>query len=112
MSAAIPVAIRRNNLDVSLPSNYSTTPSGTIYSSTPGGTRVIYDRDTLLALSSSQLAQTPPVGMAYVAGVTRSGAPEGNAHSHRKIAEKKKEEEEKKTTYTLTTIVQINKDYA
>ncbi|KAI9494049.1 hypothetical protein BDB00DRAFT_820672 [Zychaea mexicana] len=70
------------------------------------GTRVIYDRSTLLALSNSQLAKTPPTKMMYVAGVTKAGGQEnGNnslhpssATSHRRAAELKREEEAKKKT--------------
>lgn len=37
MSAAVPVNIRRADADTPLPAEYSTTPHGTIYGSTPGG---------------------------------------------------------------------------
>lgn len=37
MSAAVPVNIRRADADAPLPAEYSTTPHGTIYGSTPGG---------------------------------------------------------------------------
>ncbi|KAI9314536.1 eukaryotic translation initiation factor 4E binding protein [Dichotomocladium elegans] len=104
MSAAVPVNIRRADTDAPLPADYSTTPHGTIYGSTPGGTRVIYDRSTLLALQNSQLAKTPPTKMLYVAGVTKTNAADSHmlhpavAH-HRKAADAKREEEEKKKTY-------------
>lgn len=73
------------------------------------GTRVIYDRSTLLALSNSQLAKTPPSKMMYVAGVTKAsdGSFEDgkkastlhpNAAAYRKASEVKREEEEKKKT--------------
>ncbi|CAG8547988.1 729_t:CDS:2, partial [Diversispora eburnea] len=52
------------------PTDYSTTPSGTMYYNTPGGTRRIYDRDTLLNLANSPLAKTPPSNLAYIPGVT------------------------------------------
>ncbi|CAG8556685.1 24917_t:CDS:2 [Cetraspora pellucida] len=63
-------AIKKADPGSSLPANYSTTPSGTIYSSTPGGSRIIYDRTTLLNLANSPLAKTPPTNLAYVPGVT------------------------------------------
>ena len=70
------------------------------------GTRVIYDRSTLLALSNSQLAKTPPTKMMYVAGVTKaSGQDHGHsslhpsaASSYRRAADIKREEEAKKKT--------------
>ena len=37
---------------------------------TPGGSRIVYDRETLLALRHSPMAQTPPRGMARIPGVT------------------------------------------
>ncbi len=48
----------------------STTPGGTIYGTTPGGSRIVYDRETLLALRNSPLSQTPPRAMARIPGVT------------------------------------------
>ncbi|KAI8050513.1 eukaryotic translation initiation factor 4E binding protein-domain-containing protein [Syncephalis plumigaleata] len=67
----IPVAIRRADPSAPLPSDYSTTPHGTIFSTTPGGTRIIYDRNKLLSLRNSPLSRTPPANMANVPGVTR-----------------------------------------
>ncbi|KAF0560672.1 eukaryotic translation initiation factor 4E binding protein [Gigaspora margarita] len=63
-------AIKKADPGSSLPPDYSTTPRGTIYSSTPGGSRIIYDRNTLLNLANSPLAKTPPTNLAYVPGVT------------------------------------------
>lgn len=44
MSTAAPVNIRRADADAPLPANYSTTPHGTIYGSTPGGKTHIAQR--------------------------------------------------------------------
>jgi len=63
-------AVKKADPGSTLPRGYSTTPSGTIYSSTPGGTRIIYDRNTLLNLANSPLAKTSPSNLAYVPGVT------------------------------------------
>ncbi|KAI5712573.1 eukaryotic translation initiation factor 4E-binding protein 1 [Diaphorina citri] len=56
------IPIRRVLLtdDSQLPSNYSSTPGGTLYSTTPNGTRLVYDRSSLLHLRNSPLSQTPP----------------------------------------------------
>jgi translation initiation factor 4E binding protein 2 len=43
-----------------MPDVYSSTPNGTIFSTTPGGTRIIYDRSMLLSLKNSPLSRTPP----------------------------------------------------
>ncbi len=40
------------------------------YSTTPGGTRIIYDRATLINLRNSPMSRTPPKGMAVIPGVT------------------------------------------
>ncbi|KAI9308099.1 eukaryotic translation initiation factor 4E binding protein [Cunninghamella echinulata] len=100
MSTAEPVSIQRSEAD------YSTAPNDTIYGSTPGGTRVIYDRNTLLALSNSQLSKTPPNTMAYVPGITKHNPQDksntaalAGASPYRKVIERKKEEEEKKKTF-------------
>jgi len=61
-----------------IPLHYSTTPSGTIYSSTPGGSRLTYDRNTLLNLANSPLAKTPPSNLAFVPGVTKVNQLDGH----------------------------------
>ncbi|SAL97258.1 hypothetical protein [Absidia glauca] len=71
------------------------------------GARVIYDRTTLLALASSQLARVPPNEMAQVPGITKgnnaqdksAGPALAGASPYRKILERKKEEQEKKKTF-------------
>ncbi|XP_057314703.1 eukaryotic translation initiation factor 4E-binding protein 2-like [Hydractinia symbiolongicarpus] len=52
-----------------MPSRYSETPGGTIFSTTPGGTRIIYERKFLLDLKSSPLSQTP-TKLPIIPGVT------------------------------------------
>jgi len=52
-----------------MPSNYSETPGGTMFSTTPGGTRIIYERKFLLDLKSSPLSQTP-TKLPVIPGVT------------------------------------------
>lgn len=52
-----------------MPSRYSETPGGTIFSTTPGGSRIIYERKFLLNLKSSPLAQTP-TRLPVIPGVT------------------------------------------
>lgn len=78
-------------------------PWDTLYSYTlPLGTRVIYDRSTLLALSNSDLSKTPPAKMMFVAGVTKTNGDNTSLHpsaaNYRKVAELKRQEEEKKKT--------------
>uniref|UniRef100_A0A1D1XX72 Eukaryotic translation initiation factor 4E-binding protein 3 n=1 Tax=Anthurium amnicola TaxID=1678845 RepID=A0A1D1XX72_9ARAE len=73
--------IKKAEPGASLPAHYSTTPSGTIYSSTPGGSRIIYDRTTLLNLAKSPLAKTPPSNLVYVPGVTKVPHTENNNNS-------------------------------
>jgi len=46
------------------------TPGGTIFGTTPGGTRIIYDRLFLLKQKTSQLSRTPPVNLPNIPGVT------------------------------------------
>ncbi|XP_033886771.1 eukaryotic translation initiation factor 4E-binding protein 2-like [Acipenser ruthenus] len=53
-----------------LPHDYCTTPGGTLFSTTPGGTRIIYDRKFLLDRRNSPLAQTPPAHLPVIPGVT------------------------------------------
>ncbi|XP_060927139.1 eukaryotic translation initiation factor 4E-binding protein 2-like [Limanda limanda] len=53
-----------------MPHDYCTTPGGTLFSTTPGGTRIIYDRKFLLERRSSPVAKTPPRGLPNIPGVT------------------------------------------
>ncbi|XP_059214445.1 eukaryotic translation initiation factor 4E-binding protein 2-like [Centropristis striata] len=53
-----------------MPQDYSSTPGGTLFSTTPGGTRIIYDRKFLLQCRTSPLARTPP-NLPDIPGVTR-----------------------------------------
>ncbi|XP_050655553.1 eukaryotic translation initiation factor 4E-binding protein 2-like [Macaca thibetana thibetana] len=56
-----------------LPHDHCTTPEGTLFSTTPGGTRIIYDRKFLLDLRSSPTARTPPCHLPNIPGVTSPG---------------------------------------
>ncbi|XP_035669439.1 eukaryotic translation initiation factor 4E-binding protein 2-like [Branchiostoma floridae] len=53
-----------------LPLDYGTTPGGTIFSTTPGGTRIIYDRAFLMQMRNSPHAKTPPRNLPKIPGVT------------------------------------------
>lgn len=53
-----------------LPNDYCTTPGGTLFSTTPGGTRIIYERNFLLQIRNSPLAKTPPKNLPVIPGVT------------------------------------------
>lgn len=52
-----------------MPSDYSQTPGGTLFSTTPGGTRIIYDRQFLMQCRNSPLAKSPP-NLPKIPGVT------------------------------------------
>ncbi|VDP87471.1 unnamed protein product [Echinostoma caproni] len=59
-SDEIPVRRIRISDPSQIPSNVGTTPGGTLFSTTPGGTRIIYDRDFMLQCRNSPLSRTPP----------------------------------------------------
>merc|ERR1711934_147768 len=53
------------------------TPGGLHFmGTTPGGTRIIYDRNTLMQYRSSPLSRTPPAGFPAIPGVTTKGVQE------------------------------------
>ncbi|CAG9857016.1 unnamed protein product [Phyllotreta striolata] len=43
-----------------LPSNYSSTPGGTLFSTTPGGSKIVYEKSVLMNLRNSPISKTPP----------------------------------------------------
>ncbi|KAK9303233.1 hypothetical protein QLX08_005007 [Tetragonisca angustula] len=51
-----------------LPIDYSSTPGGTLFSTTPGGTRIVYERDFLMNLRNSPISRTPPRNMPSIPG--------------------------------------------
>ncbi|KAH7979459.1 hypothetical protein HPB49_009477 [Dermacentor silvarum] len=59
-----------------LPHDYSSTPGGTIFSTTPGGSRIIYDRSFLMQMRHSPVARTPPKNLPVIPGVTLSSSPD------------------------------------
>ncbi|KAJ1964371.1 hypothetical protein IWQ62_002953 [Dispira parvispora] len=64
------IPIRQAKPGEPIPADYGTTPGGTIFSTTPHGTRIVYNRRQLLDLQHSPLSQTPPLRMNPVPGVT------------------------------------------
>ncbi|XP_077161167.1 eukaryotic translation initiation factor 4E-binding protein 1 [Paroedura picta] len=58
------------------PGDYSTTPGGTLFGTTPGGTRIIYDRHFLMECRNSPVAKTPPCDLPDIPGVTSPCAKE------------------------------------
>ncbi|ORX59372.1 hypothetical protein DM01DRAFT_1332853 [Hesseltinella vesiculosa] len=69
------------------------------------GARLVYDRDTLNAISTSVLSKGSPDFVNLVPGVTKMTAQEraalglSGASSYRKIVERKKEQQEKNKTF-------------
>ncbi|KAK6187458.1 hypothetical protein SNE40_005483 [Patella caerulea] len=72
-----------------MPSDYSSTPGGTIFSTTPGGTRIVYDRAFLLQCRNSPLTKSPPLNMAKIPGVTTPAEPEKPKSNGKKPAAQK-----------------------
>jgi len=53
-----------------MPDVYSSTPGGTIFGTTPGGTKIIYERAFLMEMRNSPMARTPPKNLPKIPGVT------------------------------------------
>ena len=64
----IPRRIVINN-EEDMPADYSTTPGGTIFGTTPGGTRIVYERAFLMNMRNSPLAKTPPKNLPNIPGI-------------------------------------------
>ncbi|XP_050311207.1 eukaryotic translation initiation factor 4E-binding protein [Anthonomus grandis grandis] len=57
---AIPIKRVLVNDPSDMPAHYSQTPGGTMFSTTPGGTKIVYERNFLLTLRNSPISKTPP----------------------------------------------------
>jgi len=53
-----------------LPLHYGETPGGSIFSTTPGGTRIYYDRAFLLSRRDSPMTRSPPSNLPFIPEVT------------------------------------------
>jgi len=80
-----------------LPADYSATPGGTLFSTTPGGTRLIYDREFLMHCRDSPLTKTPPANLPHIPGVTEPA----NNISHRENVELIEENEKDSVEETV-----------
>merc|ERR1712055_782116 len=58
------------NSESEVPTNYGTTPGGTMFAHTPGGTRIVYERAFLMQMRQSPLAKSPPANLPLIPGVT------------------------------------------
>jgi len=57
-----------------MPADYGTTPGGTMFAHTPGGTRIVYERAFLMQMRQSPLAKSPPANLPEIPGVTAPAA--------------------------------------
>ena len=64
-----------------MPDNYSTTPGGTVFGTTPGGTKIVYERAFLVQMRNSPLARTPPKNMPSIPGQIFRSPPSESSHS-------------------------------
>eukprot|EP00090_Calanus_glacialis_P038396 TRINITY_DN67017_c0_g1_i1.p1 TRINITY_DN67017_c0_g1~~TRINITY_DN67017_c0_g1_i1.p1 ORF type:complete len:128 (+),score=45.97 TRINITY_DN67017_c0_g1_i1:49-384(+) len=70
-----------------MPNDYSTTPGGTIFGTTPGGTKIVYERAFLINMRNSPLARTPPRNLPAIPGVTSDFAKKDDANNDEKKGE-------------------------
>lgn len=95
------IPIRRVPLtdQMQLPLNYGATPGGTLFSTTPGGTRIIYDREFLMLCRQSPLTKTPPANLPHIPGVTQ---PVNNVSHHENLPLAEENEEQEVTVAEAT----------
>ncbi|XP_063059866.1 eukaryotic translation initiation factor 4E-binding protein 3-like [Engraulis encrasicolus] len=72
-SCPIPSRVSPSQTWTQSPDGLGQTPGGTLFSTTPGGTRIIYDRKFLLGCRNSPVARTPPPCLPQIPGVTIPG---------------------------------------
>eukprot|EP01108_Squamamoeba_japonica_P002964 TRINITY_DN2479_c0_g1_i1.p2 TRINITY_DN2479_c0_g1~~TRINITY_DN2479_c0_g1_i1.p2 ORF type:complete len:117 (-),score=33.40 TRINITY_DN2479_c0_g1_i1:84-434(-) len=70
-SIDIPAKLRLQHPDYTI----SQSVGGTVYAMTPGGTRMVYNREALMTLSKSPLARDRPLMMPDIPGVTSAASP-------------------------------------
>ncbi|XP_074648577.1 eukaryotic translation initiation factor 4E-binding protein 1-like [Tubulanus polymorphus] len=73
-SREIPIRRVQVNDPSQLPADYAQTPGGTLFSTTPGGTKIIYERKFLMKMQHSPLAKSPPPNLPEIPGVTSPAA--------------------------------------
>eukprot|EP01104_Vermistella_antarctica_P017027 TRINITY_DN5953_c0_g6_i1.p3 TRINITY_DN5953_c0_g6~~TRINITY_DN5953_c0_g6_i1.p3 ORF type:complete len:103 (+),score=8.92 TRINITY_DN5953_c0_g6_i1:369-677(+) len=73
LSTGIPIPGRTNQYFD--PRDLSQTPGGTIFGTTPGGTKIVYDRTALMYIRNSPMARTPPANFNHIPGVTLGTQP-------------------------------------
>mmetsp|Transcript_4980 Transcript_4980/g.8542 ORF Transcript_4980/g.8542 Transcript_4980/m.8542 type:complete len:110 (-) Transcript_4980:426-755(-) len=64
------IVIPPKTVDVRLIDRICSSLGGTLYAMTPGGSRLVYDRSTLLRLSESPFSQNVDCSMQNIPGVT------------------------------------------
>merc|ERR1711884_172986 len=55
-----------------MPADYSSTPGGTIFGTTPGCTKIVYERAFLVNMRNSPLSRTPPTNLPSIPGLKMS----------------------------------------
>merc|ERR1712212_750845 len=88
------------NSESEMPTNYGTTPGGTMFAHTPGGTRIVYERAFLMQMRQSPLAKTPPANLPVIPGVTvpASTSPNKNCASSPKKTNDSSGDAERRTS--------------
>jgi len=72
-----------------MPTDYSSTPGGTIFGTTPGGTKIVYERAFLVNMRNSPLSRTPPTNLPSIPGVTSDlGKKEQKLENHIEVPNK------------------------
>lgn len=96
------------NHEHEMPSDYGTTPGGTMFAHTPGGTRIVYERAFLMQMRQSPLARSPPANLPVIPGVTvpASTSPEKNNTSSSPSKSKTSEGEARKSSMDPPTKLQ------
>lgn len=79
-----------------MPDVYSSTPGGTIFGTTPGGTKIIYERAFLMEMRNSPMARTPPNNLPKIPGVTVDLDKRPSPTKQTKDAPEPKKDEKKK----------------
>uniref|UniRef100_A0A7S3D4N4 Eukaryotic translation initiation factor 4E binding protein n=1 Tax=Palpitomonas bilix TaxID=652834 RepID=A0A7S3D4N4_9EUKA len=93
-SSGVAIPARGKQLSEADFASLTVTPGGQHYlATTPGGTKLVYDKNTLLMMRNSPYSKSPPMGLNInaIPGITKTGGIEVKSPPPRSVEEEKED---------------------